>query len=125
MKRGHNMKKEVIAIQLGNRQYLDFADVIGRKFIGYEPSMTDDEIYEAGRGIWSISASRVFKANHVFITDNEGTVLIEINVTSIHLAYPQDSKHKFIEGTVVKDSEFVGQTLPVNTSRNRINYLKL
>lgn len=119
------MTKEIVAIQLGNRKYLDFADVIGRKFIGYEPSMTDDEIYEAGRGIWSINANRVFNASHVFITDNKGTILIEINVVSIHLAYSQDNKHKFIEGTIVKDSDFVGQTLPVNTSRNRINYLKL
>jgi len=116
------MKHESIAIQLGSRQYLQNGpDEIGRTHIGYEPGLSDEQIYEAGRGLWSLNPNRLFGADYIFIVTNQGEVLIEVNLTGIQRV--ENGKY-YITGDINKNSEYVGQYINVNTSRNRINYIE-
>lgn len=112
---------EVLAIQVGNMKYIDQRDELGRSYIGYSPSMNDEEIYQASRGFWTLNPSRTFKVDRVFIVYKESIVL-DLELTGIQKI--NNGKY-YISGSSIEDSEFVGKNIQLNKSQNRINYINV
>lgn len=111
---------EIVAFRIQDRKYLTEKDEMGRTRIGYEPGMTEEEIYNAGRGIWKISPTRLFKAKCILITNRQGVVLQEFELTGVQRV--ENGKY-VLTGDINHDSEYVGHTININQSRNSINYI--
>lgn len=116
---------EVITLQLGQRQYLGGKDEIGRTHIGYEPDMTKEQIYEAGQGLWNMNLNRAFNAERILICENNGYILLDLDLTGVRKVKVNDSKNEYkvcIYGEFNKSSRYEGRVAPVNQSRNRVSY---
>jgi len=46
----------VLHITLGNKRAADPDDALGRAFVGFDESMTEEELYKANRGCWVLGA---------------------------------------------------------------------
>jgi len=108
---------EFLTIKLGNKQYVE-NDELGRKYIGYEPSMTDEAIYEAARGIWHIDPTRLLQVENVLVANNKGYILQTIEVTGLD---KHDNGKVSFRGRIVY-SDYNGQQIKL-PNRNSIRYM--
>ena len=114
-----NNKQEIIVIRLGHRKYLGGTDDLGRTHIGYEPSLTDEQIYEAAKGKWRANATRLWCADKIVVISKEGDGLITIDLTLIR---KHDNDALSFEGHII-DSEYNNKVFPTNY-RNALRYYK-
>ncbi|WP_127361661.1 hypothetical protein [Actinacidiphila soli] len=94
-------------------------DSMGRTLIGWRPGMSEDEAWEAGRGVWKFNADRALAQDEVQIVSPEGTVLALATITGI-------SKHGdryALEGELLRGDPRVGRiTSTPHRSRNSVAY---
>lgn len=113
------MKNETLVIQIQDRRYFEETDELGRNYIGYSPDLSDEQIYEAARGFWSLNPSRVFQIDRIFVVYNDRIVL-EANLTGLQRIH--NGKYYFT-GDIINNSEYVGKNIRLNKSQNRVNYI--
>ncbi|WP_241990227.1 MULTISPECIES: hypothetical protein [unclassified Streptomyces] len=111
---------EVLQIQLGPERPAGNGDGLGRAVLGWRPGMSEDEAWQAGRGIWKFNADRALSQDEVQIINTDGTVLAVAKVTGI-------SKHGAryaLEGDLLRGDPRVGRpTSNPHLSRNPVTYI--
>lgn len=109
----------MLQIQLGPERPAAPDDSLRRSTIGWRPGMTEDEAWEAGRGIWKFNADRALAQDEVQIVNTEGVVLAVAAITGI-------SKHHgryALEGELRRGDGRVGKfTATPHRSRNSVAY---
>jgi hypothetical protein len=101
-------------------------DLLGRVFIGYFPRMTESEAWDAGRGVWRMSAARAAREKFALIV-GEGVVRAAAQITgfAVHGDRIELQGHVLPEGHPVRDA-YLGQPDPVQTgSQNPVGYCAL
>ncbi|MFD7750138.1 hypothetical protein ACFV29_45260 [Streptomyces sp. NPDC059690] len=110
----------MLQIQIGPEREADPDDRLGRSTIGWRPGMSEDEVWETGRGIWKFNADRALSQDEVQIINTEGTVLAVAKITGI-------SKHGdryALEGELQRGDDRVGRATQVpHLSRNPVTYI--
>lgn len=102
------------------------SDPLSRSSIGYFPRMTEAEAWEAGRGVWRMSAEKVSRQKFALIV-GEGHVhaVGEITGVSVHGDRIALEGHVLAEEHPVRDA-YLGQPDPVETgSQNPVGYCDL
>lgn len=62
------------------------ADEYGKSFAGWRPGLTDEEVYEAGRGRWRLG-TRADRERYALFTA-KGIVVLAVRIDSISAADP-------------------------------------
>lgn len=110
----------VLQIQLGAERPAGADDGLGRTTIGWRPGMSEEEAWQAGRGIWKFNADRALSQEEVQIINTDGTVLAVARITGI-------SKHGdryALEGELLYGDARVGRPTPCpHLSRNPVTYI--
>lgn len=110
----------MLQIRLGAGRPADADDGLGRTMIGWRPGMSEDEAWQAGRGIWKLNADRALSQDEVQIISTNGTVLAVAKITGI-------SKHGdryALEGDLLRGDARVGRLTPSpHLSRNPVTYI--
>ncbi|MCX4851448.1 hypothetical protein [Streptomyces sp. NBC_00893] len=110
----------MLQIQIGAERAADSEDRLMRTTLGWRRGMSEDEAWEAGRGIWKFNADRALSQDEVQIINTEGTVLAVARIIGI-------SKHGdryALEGELLRDDPRVGRpTGSPHLSRNPVTYI--
>jgi hypothetical protein len=110
----------MLQIRLGTDRVVDPAtDPLGRSRIGWRPGMSEQEAWEAGRGVWKLKTDRALEQDEVQVIALDGTVLAVATVTGI-------SKHGdryALQGTLRCGDSRIGHTTSTpHRSRNSVAY---
>jgi hypothetical protein len=118
-----------IRLKLGNYEAVH-DDPLGRTFIGYFPRITEDEAWEAGRGVWKMNREKAGRQRFALIV-GEGTVRAVAEITGYTEHTTATGTRGALEGTPlsaghpVRDA-YLGQPDPVaNGSQNPVGYCDL
>ncbi|MYV96481.1 hypothetical protein [Streptomyces sp. SID1034] len=110
----------MLQIQIGPEREAGPDDMLERMTIGWRPGMSEDEAWEAGRGIWKFNADRALSQDEVQIINTSGTVLAVAMITGI-------SKHGdryALQGELLRGDDRVGRaTKSPHLSRNPVTYI--
>lgn len=101
-------------------------DPLGREFIGYFPRMTETEAWQAGRGVWRMSADKASRQRFALIV-GEGLVRAvgEITGWTVHGDRIALDGEVLDVGHPVRDA-YIGTPDPVDTgSQNPVGYRAL
>ncbi|MCX4853712.1 hypothetical protein [Streptomyces canus] len=110
----------MLQIQLGPERPAPPDDSLGRSTIGWRPGMTEEEAWEAGRGIWKFKADRALAQDEVQIIAPEGLVLAVATITGI----TKHGDRYALEGVLLRGDPRVGQpTGTPHSSRNPVAYV--
>ncbi len=112
-------------LKLGNYETVQ-GDPLGRAHIGYFPRMTELEAWEAGRGVWRMSADKASRQKFALIV-GEGRVRAvgEITGFTVHDDRIALEGRVLPEGHPVRDA-YLGRPDPVDTgSQNPVGYCDL
>lgn len=114
--------KESLVIRMSMYKEKDEPDELGRYKVGYHENMTDTEIYESAKGIWSIDARRYFKnIKDIYIVEPyDNQIVLHIKPMSLHAL----GNGFYIGGYIEKDSKFLKKQLKANDSSNSIKYIE-
>jgi len=111
-----------IRIALGDYQTVT-DDPLGRDYIGYFPRMTEQEAWQAGRGVWKMNRTRAGSERFALIT-GQGKVAAVAQVKGVTR---HDDRHA-LEGDLLSAGHpvydaYIGQPDPLlNQSQNRVTY---
>ncbi|MBF6215814.1 hypothetical protein IU487_32975 [Nocardia puris] len=109
----------MLQIRLGKGQAAPKGDPLGRRRLGYWDDMSEQEVWETGRGVWKLKADRVLEHDEVQIVDLDGIVRAVARITGI-------SKHddrRAIEGELLLGDPRIGQpTTTPHPSLNSVAY---
>jgi hypothetical protein len=118
-----------IRLKLGNYETVH-SDPLGRGFIGYFPRMTEQEAWEAGRGVWKMAVEKAGRQRFALIV-GEGSVRAVGEITAVTEHDTAIGKRVALEGSIlevghsVRDA-YLGNPDPVvNGSQNPIGYCEL
>jgi hypothetical protein len=114
-----------IRLKLGNYETVR-GDPMGREYVGYFPRMTEAEAWEAGRGVWRMSADRVSRQKFALIV-GEGLVRAAALITgfTVHADRIALEGRVLPEGHPVRDA-YLGRPDPADTgSQNPVGYCDL
>jgi hypothetical protein len=114
-----------IRLKLGNYETVR-DDPLGRPCTGYFPRMTEQEAWEAGRGVWKVSIDKLARQRFAVIV-GEGVVraIAEVSGSAVH------GDRLALEGSVLSSGHpvydaWIGQPDPVETgSQNPVGYCEL
>lgn len=110
----------MLQIQLGAERPAGTGDGLGRAMVGWRPGMSEEEAWQAGRGVWKFNADRALSQDEVQIINTDGTVLVVARITGI-------SKHGdryALEGDLLLGDARVGRlTASPHRSRNPVTYI--
>jgi hypothetical protein len=112
----------VLRIKLGDYRTVT-GDPLGRSYIGYFPRMTEAEAWEAGRGMWKLSARTVARERFAMIV-GDGRVRA---IAEIGAVVPVDDR-KALTGELLTAGHplydaYIGTPDPLaNDSQNSITY---
>lgn len=115
-----------IRVKLGDYQRAGDDDVLGRKYIGYFPRMTEEEVWEAGRGVWKMNRERATRERFALVV-GEGVVRAVAEITGMSDAGDRVA----LEGSLLSPEHpvcaaYLGRPDPVdNGSQNPIAYCPL
>ncbi|MEV7630560.1 hypothetical protein [Actinoplanes sp. NPDC089786] len=105
-------------------------DPLGRSIIGYFPRMTEDEAWEAGRGVWKMDKEKVARQRFALIV-GQGLVRAVAEITGYTEHNTPNGARIALEGSLlaaghpVRDA-YLGQPDPVvNGSQNPVGYCSL
>jgi hypothetical protein len=110
----------VLLITLGPARAADADDALGRSFVGYSPTMTDEEMHEANRGCW-VLGQRADRENYALFS-YQGMVVQAMEIREI---VPAGARRALVgpilgPGHPVHD-EYVGNPSPAQ-HRNPVHY---
>ncbi|MFI6030812.1 hypothetical protein [Amycolatopsis magusensis] len=109
----------MLQIQLGQGRPAPADDWLDRSRIGSWPGMTEQDAWEAGRGVWVFNTDRALKQDEVQIVDLNGTVLAVARITGI----TKCGDRYALEGELLLGDARVGQpTATPHPSRNSVAY---
>lgn len=113
----------MLHITLGPVRPADRDDALGRDRVGFDDSMTDQELYEANRGCWVLGA-RADDETHALLSYG-GTVRQAIAIDQI--VFIPSRNRRAMEGRILRPGDpvhdrYVGQPSPVIGVRNPITY---
>lgn len=109
-------------------------DGLRRPYVGYEPGMSQDEMYEANHGEWAIGA-RAEKERYVLFSFGR-TVIQAVEIdnlerTTIYSGDPNEKRDDryTINGTILAKGhpvfdKYVGKPSPVSVTRNPVRYFE-
>ena len=119
-----------IRLKLGGYETVQ-GDPLGRAFIGYFPRMTEDEAWDAGRGVWKMNREKAGRQRFALIV-GEGVVRAAAEITGLSIEHDTaNGKRIALEGRVLPEGHpvreaYVGQPDPVtNSSQNPVGYCEL
>jgi hypothetical protein len=97
-------------------------DFLGRSYIGWSVDMSEEQLYEAGRGCWVFGARA--DREHYVLLSAQGAVRQAIEIDRL---VPAGPTRRAIEGTVLGSGHpvydaYVGKPSPVEGARNPITY---
>ncbi|MFF9348765.1 hypothetical protein [Streptomyces sp. NPDC014734] len=111
----------MLQIQIGAERAAGVGDSLARTVLGWRAGMSEDEAWEAGRGLWKFNADRALSESEAQIINTSGTVLAVARITGI-------SKHGdryALEGEILRDDPRVGRPTPSpHLSRNPVTYIR-
>jgi hypothetical protein len=106
----------MLQIRIPPERPADPEDALGRATIGSRPGMSEQEAWEAGRGLWKLDPVRARAENEVQIVDQEGIVLAVARikgVTKHRERYYERHRARFaIEGELLLGDSRVGKPTP-------------
>lgn len=113
----------MLHITLGNKRAADRDDALGRAFVGFDKSMTPEEIYNANRGCWVLGA-RADEQQYALLSFG-GKVRQAIEIDRV-VPIPQRNR-RALEGRVLHKGHpvydrYVNKKSPVTGVRNPITY---
>ncbi|MEU9759146.1 hypothetical protein [Streptomyces sp. NPDC047985] len=110
----------MLQIRIGAERAAEAGDGLARTALGWRPGMSEDEAWEAGRGVWKFNADRALSQSEAQIINPAGTVLVVARITGI-------SKHDgryALEGEILRGDPRVGRPTPSpHLSRNPVTYI--
>lgn len=114
----------MLGIMLGKRRPARPDDGLDRSMIGYEAGMSEEEIYEAGRGCWVIGKAADSENYALIGGDGKGRLVVEID----RVVATTRGSRRAIEGRVLPAGHplvdrYVGRPFPGPRSRNPISYI--
>ncbi len=118
-----------VRLKLGSYLPMD-NDVLGRTHVGYFPRMTEQEAWEAGRGVWKMAVEKVRRERFALIVA-EGVVRAVGEITGAETHETDTGARVALQGHVLPEDHpvraaWIGQPDPVvNGSQNPIGYLEL
>lgn len=100
-------------------------DELRRAFVGYEPGMSDEDMYEANHGCWHLGEKAEGEHYVLFKYSRDG--LVKQAVAIDHIADTPSGKRRVVHGTVLTAGhpvydKFVGKLAPVQGNRNPVVY---
>lgn len=112
----------MLQIRLGQAREIEPSDdPMGRSMVGSWPGMTEQEAWEAGRGIWKFNADRALQEDEVQIINLDGIVLAVAEITGITTF--KDTDRYALAGHLLVGEQRVGQpTVHPHPSRNSLAY---
>lgn len=109
-------------------------DGLGRPYVGYEEGMTQDEMYEANHGEWSIGARAKNERYALFSfgrTVIQAVEIEDLERTTIYSGDPNEKRDDryTIHGKVLTAGhpvfdKYVGKPTPVTPARNPVRYFE-
>ncbi|MEU9379466.1 hypothetical protein AB0D38_00035 [Streptomyces sp. NPDC048279] len=113
----------MLTIALGAYQTFP-TDEYGRSSAGWRPGLTDEEVYQAGRGRWRLG-TRAERERYALFTAM-GIVVLAVEIDSIAAADPDG--RRTIDGTILKPGHpvydrYVGGATPAGKSQNPVQYV--
>jgi hypothetical protein len=117
-----------VRLKLGNYETVR-DDTMGRAYIGYFPRMTEQEAWEAGRGVWRMSADKASRQKFALIV-GESLVRAAGQITGFVVHDDYDDRIELQgdllpEGHPVREA-YLGRPDPVQTgSQNPVGYCDL
>lgn len=116
-----------VRLKLGSYQPIE-DDPLGRPYVGWFPRMTEQEAWEAGRGVWRMSRDRVTRNRFALIVA-EGRVRVVAEITGI----TEHGDRHALQGRVLPDGHplraaYLDAPDPVETSpanQNPVGYVDL
>ena len=114
-----------VRLKLGNYETVQ-GDPLGRVYTGYFPRMTEHEAWEAGRGVWRMSADKASRQKFALIV-GEGLVRAAGQITgfAVHADRIELQGRPLPEGHPVREA-YLGRPDPVQTgSQNPVGYCDL
>lgn len=110
----------MIQIRLGPDRAVDpSTDPLCRTRVGARPDMSEQQAWEAGRGVWKLRAARAMAEREVQIVDQRGTILAVAEITGLE----KYGDRQALRGTLRLGDPRVGQPSPYSAvSRNPISY---
>jgi hypothetical protein len=114
-----------LRLKLGGYETVQ-GDPLGRDYVGYFPRMTEEEAWEAGRGVWRMNTEKASRQRFALIV-GEGVVRAvgEIAGVTVHGDRVALEGAVLAEGHPVRDA-LVGRPDPVvNGSQNPVGYCEL
>lgn len=110
----------MLQIQIGPERDAGPGDSLERSTVGWRPGMSEDDAWQAGRGVWKFRADRALAQDEAQIVNTEGLVLAVARITGI-------SKHGdryALEGQLLRGDSRVGHpTVSPHPSRNPVAYV--
>jgi hypothetical protein len=118
-----------IRFKLGGYETVQ-GDPLGRGYVGYFPRMTEDEAWEAGRGVWKVNKDKISRQRFALIT-GEGTVRAVAEVTGYAEHHTDTGTRVALNGALLPAGHplrdaYLGRPDPVaNGSQNPVGYCDL
>lgn len=118
-----------VRLKLGGYETVT-GDPLGRAFIGYFPRMTEQEAWDAGRGVWKMNLDRVTRQRFALIV-GEGLTRVVAEVTGSRMYETPGGTRVALEGVVLAGGHpvreaYLGRPDPVaNGSQNPVAYCAL
>ncbi|MER6611193.1 hypothetical protein ABT282_36275 [Streptomyces sp. NPDC000927] len=110
----------VLQIRIGAERAAEAGDGPARTARGWRPGMSEDEAWEAGRGVWKFNADRALSQNEAQIINAAGTVLAVARITGIS----KRGDRYALEGELLLGDPRVGRPTPSpHLSRNPVTYI--
>lgn len=109
-------------------------DGLGRPYVGYEPGMSQDEMYEANHGEWAIGARGQKERYALFSFGRTVIQAVEIDSLERTTLYGRNPEEKrddryTIHGKILSKGHpvfdrYVGHPSPVSAARNPVRYFE-
>ncbi|MEW1700941.1 MULTISPECIES: hypothetical protein [unclassified Streptomyces] len=110
----------MLQIRIGPEREAGPDDGLGRSTTGWRPGMSEDEAWEAGRGIWKFNADRALSQDEAQIINTEGIVLAIAKITGIS---KRGNRYALL-GELLRGDDRVGHaTKSPHLSRNPVTYI--
>ncbi|MFI6449676.1 hypothetical protein [Kitasatospora sp. NPDC050543] len=114
----------MIHIKLGEKTAAKPDDVLGRSHLGWDPALTEEQLYEVGRGAWVLGA-KADRQRYMLISA-AGIVRQAVEIDRL---VQVTSSRRAVEGTVLPPGHpvydaYVGKPSPIApTARNPVTYI--
>jgi hypothetical protein len=118
-----------VRIKLGGYETVT-SDPLGRTFIGYFPRMTEQEAWDAGRGVWKMSLDKATRQRFALVV-GEGQVRVVAEITGATVHETPSGTRVALDGEPLPAGHpvreaYLGHADPVaNGSQNPVAYCDL